>query len=88
MENINIMRHLRLEHGVSLTALAAAAGVSVQRISEIETFGGTENNVRLIQQAFETVIEQRKSATAELEAAYQRNCGQLFRHVKEWDYGI
>jgi len=88
MENINIMRHLRLEHGVSLTALAAAAGVSVQRISEIETFGGTENNVRLIQQAFETVIEQRKSAAAELEAAYQRNRGQLFRHVKEWDYGI
>lgn len=88
MENINIMRHLRLEYGVSLTALAAAAGVSVQRISEIETFGGTEDNVRLIQRAFETVIEQRKKANTELEAAYRRNRKQLFRHVKEWDYGI
>ncbi len=88
MENINIMRHLRLEYGVSLTALAAAAGVSAQRISEIETFGGTDNNVKLIQRAFEAIIEQRKSENTELEAAYLRNRRKLFHHVKEWDYGI
>ena len=88
MENINIMRRLRLEYGVSLVSLAKAVGVSVQRISEIESKGGTQENVKLIQKAFEYVIEDRQQNNTALELAYQHNKEQLFSHAKEWNYGV
>lgn len=81
------MRLLRLEFGISVRELAEAAGVSKQYMSGIElgkyTYDYSKNSERLIQKAFERVIEQRAEQARRLSEAYTENRHRLLELVTE-----
>lgn len=70
--HVRRMRLLREKYGISCRELAGFAGVSVQRISQIELSGasGTQENQRLVSAAFKALIQNRSERLRRLEADY------------------
>jgi len=85
---MNHMRRLRLVYGISLAELAQAAGVSQQRISEIElnTFHQRTNELKeRIELAFQHIINARGKENQRLAQDFQRNRKRLFELCERTD---
>lgn len=78
-------RILRLKHGISLKTLGAAAGLSQQRVSQIELgkSRATEYLQEKIGNAFLVVIAEKFTGLSELENDYLNNIDSLFEEVEE-----
>ena len=72
------MRELRLKHGVTLQELADSVNVSMQYISEIELEPKRGKSLKLVQKAFETLIEKEFERLEDLKNDYSENKDRLF----------
>ena len=69
MKNESIARRLRIRHGISVSALAHAAGISKSRLvfMEGEESPRTEYQRQMLQRAYENLIAERRNALDRLE---------------------
>ena len=74
MKNESIARRLRIRHGISVSALAHAAGISKSRLvfMEGEESPRTEYQRKMLQRAYENLITERRNASDRLEHDYLR----------------
>ena len=74
MKNESIARRLRIRHGISVSALAHAAGISKARLvfMEGEESPRTEYQRQMLQRAYENLIAERRNALDRLEHDYLR----------------
>ena len=79
MESTTKLRALRLQYGISLNDLAVQSGISNQQFSRLE-LGLVK---RTPHKALLRVIDARRSALYELEAAYEACRGRLLMPMEE-----
>ncbi|WP_279202309.1 helix-turn-helix transcriptional regulator [Intestinimonas butyriciproducens] len=85
MESTTKLRALRLQYGISLNDLAVQSGISNQQFSRLELglVKRTPHKERLANAALLRVIDARRSALYELEAAYEACRGRLLMPMEE-----
>ncbi len=79
------MRTLRHRYGISMGELAAQAGISQQRLSEIELEEGppTPYREKLVAWGFQGVVRERQNRLTELQRELSEWEGQLLSWEKE-----
>ena len=84
------IRLLRLKYGITCKEIGAAAGISAQRVSQIELCeeGISEETKIKLKNALEKIIRDRESSCKALSAAYETHKDSLFEHVMETAYEL
>ena len=84
------IRLLRLKYGITCKELGAAAGISAQRVSQIELCeaGISEETKIKLKKGLEKIIFDRKESCETLTDAYAQHRDSLFELVMETAYEL
>ena len=84
------IRLLRLKYGITCKELGAAAGISAQRVSQIELCeeGISEETKIKLKNALEKIIRDRDNSCKALDTVYELHKDSLFELVMETAYEL